>query len=158
MKRLILICLCCIGLASCAKPYSEEENIFRNTQWTCVEYDGQTIYDGFADNESIIFDFDLYCDGYLTLYADGYLSSSTDMWDKYGEYLLSQRYKLLKVDDVTWYIPNFTYNTNPCCIYIIAKNSEYADVHILGENNYEIDNFAIRRNSKIVDLNKFIVD
>ncbi len=145
MKRLLLICLCCIGIVACQKEVGSEENIFRNTQWSCIEHDN------YVQKKPIIFDFDLYCDERLTMYA-------YDLWLSSGEYLTSQSYKIYKVDETTWYIPNFIYNENTCGIYIITQNGEYADVHIVGENNYKIDNFSIRRNSTIVDLNKFIVD
>ncbi len=154
MKRLLIFCLCCLGLASCKNivwdydpGYSLDTDSFFKTQWYAREHNGQSLR---YNEDIIIFDFDLYKSRHLTIYATEGRTISSAIFS-------AESYEVERVSEVTWAIRDYRYKGVLHDVVIVRGGVNYAELFIYNRSDELVDSFQIGRNQgdDIVDLSTF---
>ena len=154
MKRFLLICLCCLGLASCDFNYVDDpgydtnSNPFFRTQWYCTEHNGQTLR--YSSDDIIVFDFDLYRSNCLAIYASKGLTISEEFFN-------TESYSVTRASEVAWTIQNYRYRDKGLCdivIHLLYGSNSTAYISVYDAKDELIDQFSARRatNDDILDL------
>jgi hypothetical protein len=154
MKRVLLICLCCLGLSSCYLKHSDypdydtDSQPFFRTQWYCTEHNGQTLRYSYED--IIVFDFDLYRSNNFSIYASKGSTISES-------FLNSESYNLTRASETTWTLQSYRYRDKGLCdivIHLLYGSNYVANISIYDTEDRLVDQFHVVKasNDDIIDL------
>ncbi len=149
MKRLLILCLCCLGLASCeiVSDYAPDYDInnddpFYRTQWHVTEHNGSWL----RDQNSMILDFDIYSNKELTIYAKEDIITPGEV------FFSSESYSTERVSEVTWVIQNYRYKGTLHDVVLVWRYGTTLNISIYDQDDNIVDIFEASKNNSIIDL------